>query len=714
MKIRNLLNAGILRIFIGVLMLMGSVGVSGNLFSQQCCDDAGCFEVIQEISGIEVDNSELKDSSCSLVQEFSPDFYNDFKVYDFGFYSLTEYFNGFNYPEVFSKVIDEKITTPYYLLFGKLADHEGLLRKFFISLKLPETGLFSCLSENDRFSIEQELQIMVNDYNDKSGKNYEEYVFAEKKIISHLKQRVKQIQNCCLNGGSGNQCVFNLTDKQRTLMLLREGFYPLPVDSIYEDVPVTGRDKEIEDRGGNFVNSYGGADIVSVAGYNENIEDNLNSFFSSIEGFNHTVNIEITNNENLNNGDGFELAKSSFKSSGADINLWIHLDEKLKVLYINHEANVDIGWIPDTIPPPGLQNITFKYQMLGEHTIDVSKLNTKAPPPVLPKSFWGNLWGNLKSYCGNTWYIKRALEYASENNISADNIFYYSISTGEKIANFPSGTLEDETIDLIIVQEEDVQLANSEPHTDYKHIFRHHKSGVGIAGSHDNDSHWLDWDNAWTWNDEETRYLPIPTKEDMSETIPVTSGFQFNGAGALNFAIDVALMGEGSGAKFVAKKSGEAIIEKEILVYAGVQGGKKFYKVYAFEVMEKLSKQWYFGRTARDVAVRFNEHKRLKEVVSEEAEIIVEIDKSIPNAYKTMKGIEQVAIEFGRKEYGVISNKINAVRKYLNKSSKVTEKYKECVNFAEEYLKSPNNKVGGDYRKKFLKTIQELKKEFDF
>lgn len=415
----------------------------------------------------------------------------------------------------------------------------------------------------------------------------------------------------------------------------------------------------------------------------------------------------------MNNGDGFELAKSSFKSNGADINLWIHLDEKLNVLYINHEANVDIGWIPDTIPPPGLQNITFKYQMLGEHTIDVSKLNTKAPPPVLPKSFWSNLWSNFKHYCGNTWYIKRALEYASENNISADNIFYYSISTGLEIINIPTGK-EKIVVDFIIVQEEDVNLADSEPHKDYKHIFRQVKKGVVLAGSHDNDSHWLEWDNAWTWNDKETRYVPIPTKEDLSETIPVFGSLQFNGAAAFNLAIDVALMGEGSGAKFVAKKSGEAIIEKEILVYAGVQGGKKFYKVYAFEVMEKLSKQWYFGRTARDVAVRFNEHKRLKEVVSKIARTIVEIDKSIPNAYKTMKGIEQVAIEFGRKEYGVISNKINAVRKYLNKSSKVTEKYKECVNFAEEYLKNPNNKVGEPYREKFLETIQKLKKEFDF
>ena len=55
-----------------------------------------CFNLIADMSGI--DNAsyqtELEAAACELRNAFPEEFRNDFKVFDFGFYSMTEYMQG--------------------------------------------------------------------------------------------------------------------------------------------------------------------------------------------------------------------------------------------------------------------------------------------------------------------------------------------------------------------------------------------------------------------------------------------------------------------------------------------------------------------------------------------------------------------------------------------------------------------------------------------
>jgi hypothetical protein len=96
-----------------------------------------CYEVIADMSGFDTSpyQNDLETIACELKNAFPVEFQDQFKVYDFGFYSQNEFMQG-GFQAVWDKVVSE-IPTDYYLIFGKQSDQTGIYTKFWVDIKLP-------------------------------------------------------------------------------------------------------------------------------------------------------------------------------------------------------------------------------------------------------------------------------------------------------------------------------------------------------------------------------------------------------------------------------------------------------------------------------------------------------------------------------------------------------------------------------------------------
>lgn len=153
----------------------------------------------------------LEEAASRLCAAFdSAGFGGQFKVYDFGFYLHQEVAEG-GYPEPFAQKIAEVADlSPYYLLFGKQSDRNGIYKKFWVELVLPDTGKFECLnllSPTLRSEIKQKIEYVVVNAYLKSGSDYLYFDVAEKAGIDVLQEIAVKYTECCdLQSRSVNSC----------------------------------------------------------------------------------------------------------------------------------------------------------------------------------------------------------------------------------------------------------------------------------------------------------------------------------------------------------------------------------------------------------------------------------------------------------------------------------------------------------------------------
>lgn len=158
-----------------------------------------CYVQLADMSGFDTApyQSQLEDAACELIQEFPSDVQNQFKVFDFGFYSLNESMQG-GFQAVWDKVIQDAASqSPYYLLFGKQSDRTGVYTKFWLDLKLPTDGKFSCFESDFYNKIEFKVLQKVNADYASNGNSPYSYSGAEIEGIEELKDWITEIVNCC-------------------------------------------------------------------------------------------------------------------------------------------------------------------------------------------------------------------------------------------------------------------------------------------------------------------------------------------------------------------------------------------------------------------------------------------------------------------------------------------------------------------------------------
>jgi len=117
-----------------------------------------CYVQLDEASGFDVSpyQADLDAKACELKAAFQDTaFSNHFKVYGFGFYLNLDYYDGYSYPQAFQDLQEEVAAlSPYYLLIGRQSDRTGIFTKFWIKVKLPNTGNFECLDEYERLALD--------------------------------------------------------------------------------------------------------------------------------------------------------------------------------------------------------------------------------------------------------------------------------------------------------------------------------------------------------------------------------------------------------------------------------------------------------------------------------------------------------------------------------------------------------------------------------
>lgn len=165
---------------------------------------APCYVRLEDASGYVPTATqlvELEQAAASLCAAFdSAGFGGQFKVYDFGFYLHHSATTG-GYPEPFAqKVAEVAGLSPYYLVFGKETDKSGVCKRFWVDLKLPDTGIFECIdlaSLGLRASVEAKLGLLSNAIHEEHGYSPFAYHLGEIVAMDTLIQFVADNATCC-------------------------------------------------------------------------------------------------------------------------------------------------------------------------------------------------------------------------------------------------------------------------------------------------------------------------------------------------------------------------------------------------------------------------------------------------------------------------------------------------------------------------------------
>jgi hypothetical protein len=190
-----------LKSFLPILILL----LSTQLKSQ-------CYKIEADFGGM--DNSSyqaaLEAAACQLRDSFPSIHQNDFKVYDFGFYSMNQYMQG-GFKAFWEKVkTNVAAKSQYYLLFGKITNNEGVYTELWVDLVLPRNNSFTCidlLSPNLRENLRKKYETTANEIHESNGKDPKQYHLAEIEVMKQLSEYVGGLKQCCdFNRMSADQC----------------------------------------------------------------------------------------------------------------------------------------------------------------------------------------------------------------------------------------------------------------------------------------------------------------------------------------------------------------------------------------------------------------------------------------------------------------------------------------------------------------------------
>jgi hypothetical protein len=161
-----------------------------------------CYNLIGDFSGVDnsVNQSLLETEACKLRDSFPTVFQNQFGVFDFGEYMISEYTKG-GFNETWNKIRQEVSSQKkYYLLFGKLTSQNGVYSQFYVDIVLPRDNIFSCMddvSPNLRENIRKKYEAIANELNESFGKSPSQYYNVEIEVMKQLGNYIGSLKECC-------------------------------------------------------------------------------------------------------------------------------------------------------------------------------------------------------------------------------------------------------------------------------------------------------------------------------------------------------------------------------------------------------------------------------------------------------------------------------------------------------------------------------------
>jgi hypothetical protein len=276
--------------FLIIFLFVSTVGLSQN-----------CYKLIADMSGI--DNApyqtQLENAACELKNSFPEEFRNKFKVYDFGFYSMTEYMQG-GFQAVWDKVVlNAASESEYYLVFGKQTDHSGVYTKFWVAINLPDRSNFSCLTPENRTNIYQGIEYSVSaNYNGIP----QDYANAEMAAMKRLQLIVDEVIHCC-DPGNRTSCSFCIpSDNTIKDFLKSDDYTQLTIPTLKVSGFLSNLRKGELSQGSRSTNDYV-TDLarleLSINNTPFDIEEKLESHFADLASeYNFTPKVFIVKNGN--------------------------------------------------------------------------------------------------------------------------------------------------------------------------------------------------------------------------------------------------------------------------------------------------------------------------------------------------------------------------------------------------------------------------------
>lgn len=162
-----------------------------------------CYIRFQDASGVSPSQDQiesLENAACRLIDSFPAIYQDSFRVFDFGFYLHNEFTDG-GYPEAFQLAIDDaQSQSPYYLLFGKQTDQSGVYTRFWVDLRLPDEGEFSCINEMSAYlrqDVENKLELTANNVHLENNNSPDQFHLAELAAMNSLTTFIWNTVACC-------------------------------------------------------------------------------------------------------------------------------------------------------------------------------------------------------------------------------------------------------------------------------------------------------------------------------------------------------------------------------------------------------------------------------------------------------------------------------------------------------------------------------------
>jgi hypothetical protein len=147
----------------------------------------------------------LTSTANALLDSLPSTIRDSFAVYDFSFYIYNDVTSG--YPTPFQRMINIiKNKTPYYLVFGKQNDLNGIYSKFWVDINLPQTGQLSCiddLSPSYRSEIIQDVSFVTNEFYNQKNNCHTDYADAEIVGMRRLGEILGDLSKCCNSPSKG-------------------------------------------------------------------------------------------------------------------------------------------------------------------------------------------------------------------------------------------------------------------------------------------------------------------------------------------------------------------------------------------------------------------------------------------------------------------------------------------------------------------------------
>lgn len=164
------------------LLVFANMGYSQN-----------CYIKLSDATGSDMSEyqTDLEAKACELQQAFPTEYQNQFKVYDFGFYSLNEYTQG-----GFDAVMDKMKTSAnsqsnFFLIFGRqFSDSKGRT-KVWVDFLIPDPSNFDCIAQKDIETIKLQIKQIGN-----STDSPYDWKNTEIKAMEFLRQKILCSEIC--------------------------------------------------------------------------------------------------------------------------------------------------------------------------------------------------------------------------------------------------------------------------------------------------------------------------------------------------------------------------------------------------------------------------------------------------------------------------------------------------------------------------------------